>query len=126
MSDATVHVRYIVDDVDAAVAWYTQHLGFNLLTNAAPAFADVTLGSLRVLLSGPKSSAGRPLSDGDIPAPGGWNRFQIIVVDMDAEVARLRQAGVQFRSEVLSSPHGCEFRFNPATDSDLMPATIPN
>src|SRR6266567_8959094 len=93
----TVNVRYMVDDVDAAVAWYTQHLGFKLLSNAAPAFADVTLGSLRLLLSGPTSSAGRPMPDGDRPGPGGWNRIHLVVNDLSAEVARLRAAGVQQR-----------------------------
>jgi catechol 2,3-dioxygenase-like lactoylglutathione lyase family enzyme len=81
----TVNVRYMVDDVDAAVAWYTKHLGFTLLSNAAPAFADITLGSLRLLLSGPTSSAGRPMSDGDRPHPGGWNRIHLIVDDLPAE-----------------------------------------
>src|SRR6266545_3358307 len=90
----TVNVRYMVDDVDAAVAFYTTHLGFTLLSNAAPAFADVTRGDLRLLLSGPTSSAGRPMPDGRQPGPGGWNRIQLIVDDINAEVARLRAAGV--------------------------------
>jgi catechol 2,3-dioxygenase-like lactoylglutathione lyase family enzyme len=75
MPATMVNVRYMVDDVDAAVAWYTTRLGFTLLTNAAPAFADVALGSLRLLLSGPKSSAGRAMPDGERPGPGGWNPF---------------------------------------------------
>ena len=108
MPAATVHVRYMVDDVDAAVAWYTKHLGFTLLTNAAPAFADVMLGSLRVLLSGPTSSAGRPMADGTIPGPGGWNRIHLIVDDIAAEVARLREAGVQFRNDIVSGPGGSQ------------------
>ena len=108
MPAATVNVRYMVDDVDAAVAWYTTHLGFTVLTNAAPAFADVTLGSLRLLLSGPKSSAGRPMPDGSKPGPGGWNRIHLIVSDLAAEVARLRAAGVQFRNEIVTGPGGSQ------------------
>jgi catechol 2,3-dioxygenase-like lactoylglutathione lyase family enzyme len=104
----TVNVRYIVDDVDAAVAWYTKHLGFTLLSNAAPAFADVTRGSLRLLLSGPTSSAGRAMHDGDRPRPGGWNRIHLIVDDLPAEVARLRAAGVQFRNDIVTGPGGSQ------------------
>src|SRR6266536_4438797 len=99
MPATTVNVRYMVDDVDAAVAWYTQHLGFTLLSNAAPAFADVTLGPLRLLLSGPTSSAGRPMPDGAQPEPGGWNRIELIVDDIAAEVDRLRAAAVPFRND---------------------------
>jgi catechol 2,3-dioxygenase-like lactoylglutathione lyase family enzyme len=105
---ATVNVRYMVDDVDAAVAWYTKHLGFTILSNASPAFADVTLGSLRLLLSGPTSSAGRPMPDGDRPRPGGWNRIHMIVDDLPAEVARLRAAGVQFRNDIVKGPGGSQ------------------
>lgn len=105
---STVNVRYIVDDVEAAIAWYTKHLGFTLLSNAAPAFADVTLGSLRLLLSGPTSSAGRPMPDGERPRPGGWNRVHLIVEDISAEVARLRAADVEFRNEVVSGPGGSQ------------------
>jgi catechol 2,3-dioxygenase-like lactoylglutathione lyase family enzyme len=104
----TVNVRYIVDDVDGAVAWYTKHLGFTLLSNAAPAFADVTRGSLRLLLSGPTSSAGRAMRDGDRPKPGGWNRIHLIVDDLPAEVARLRAAGVQFRNDIVTGPGGSQ------------------
>jgi catechol 2,3-dioxygenase-like lactoylglutathione lyase family enzyme len=103
-----VNVRYMVDDVTAAVAWYTAHLGFTVLSNAAPAFADVTLGSLRLLLSGPTSSAGRPMPDGQRPGPGGWNRIHLIVNDLPAEVARLRAAGVRFRNEIVSGPGGSQ------------------
>jgi catechol 2,3-dioxygenase-like lactoylglutathione lyase family enzyme len=105
---STVNVRYIVDDVEAAIAWYTKHLGFTLLSNAAPAFADVTLGSLRLLLSGPTSSAGRPMPDGERPRPGGWNRVHLIVEDISAEVARLRAARVEFRNEIVSGPGGSQ------------------
>ncbi len=102
----TVHVRYMVDDVGAAVNFYTTHLGFTLLTNYAPAFADVKRGNLRLLLSGPTSSAGRPMPDGGQPGPGGWNRIHLLVDDIDAEVARLRAAGVHFRNDVVTGPGG--------------------
>src|SRR5215203_4693249 len=108
MMEATVNVRYMVDDVETAVAWYTGHLGFTLLSNAAPAFADVKRGSLRLLLSGPTSSAGRPMSDGERPKPGGWNRIHLVVDDLAAEVARLRAAGAQFRNEVVTGPGGSQ------------------
>src|SRR5919199_3398205 len=102
MASETVNVRYMVTDVDAAVEWYTEHLGFNVLSNQAPAFADVSRGALRLLLSGPTSSAGRPMPDGERPGPGGWNRIHLIVNDLSAEVARLRAEGVQFRNEVVT------------------------
>jgi catechol 2,3-dioxygenase-like lactoylglutathione lyase family enzyme len=102
----TVNVRYMVHDVAAAVDFYTTHLGFTVLTNYAPAFADVRLGHLRLLLSGPTSSAGRPMPDGRQPGPGGWNRIHLIVDDVDAAVARLHAAGVRFRSPVVSGPGG--------------------
>lgn len=108
MSSTTVNVRYMVDNVEAAVAWYTDHLGFTLLSNYAPAFADITFGSLRLLLSGPKSSAGRPMPDGDVPGPGGWNRIHLIVDDLGAEAARLRTAGVQFRNDIVTGPGGSQ------------------
>ena len=104
----TVNVRYIVDDVESAVAWYTEHLGFTLLSNHAPAFADVALGSLRLLLSGPTSSAGRPMPDGERPRPGGWNRIHLIVDDLRSEVARLRAAGVRFRNDIVTGPGGSQ------------------
>jgi catechol 2,3-dioxygenase-like lactoylglutathione lyase family enzyme len=108
MSSATVNVRYMVDDVEAAVAWYTEHLGFKLLSNQAPAFADIVLGSLRLLLSGPTSSAGRPMPDGERPGPGGWNRIHLVVDDLPTEVARLRAAGAQFRNDVVKGPGGSQ------------------
>lgn len=100
-----VSVRYMVDDVPEAVAFYTKHLGFEVL-NAFPPFADVARGALRLLLSGPASSAGRPMPDGAKPGPGGWNRIHLIVDDIEAEVARLRAAGAPFRNEILSGPGG--------------------
>src|SRR5438552_16375619 len=108
MPESMVNVRYMVDDVEAAVGWYTRHLGFEVLSSAAPAFADVRRGSLRLLLSGPKSSAGRPMPDGEQPKPGGWNRIHLIVDDLRADVARLRAAGVQFRNEMIAGPGGSQ------------------
>jgi len=107
-SSETVNVRYMVDDVDAAVAFYTEHFGFTLLSNAAPAFADVIRGNLRLLLSGPKSSAGRPMPDGRQPGPGGWNRIHLIVDDLPAEVERLRAAGLTFRNDIVKGPGGSQ------------------
>src|SRR2546425_12074158 len=106
MAAATVNVRYMVNDVEASVAWYTRHLGFEPLSNAAPAFADITRGPLRLLLSGRTSSAGRPMPDGREPSPGGWNRIQLLVDDLAAEVERLRAAGVRFRNDVVTGPGG--------------------
>jgi catechol 2,3-dioxygenase-like lactoylglutathione lyase family enzyme len=101
-----VSIRYMVDDVEAAVDFYTKHLGFAVRMNAAPAFADVVRGPLRLLLSGPTSSAGRPMPDGAVPAPGGWNRIHLIVSDIAAEVDRLRAAGVPFRNDIVRGPGG--------------------
>jgi catechol 2,3-dioxygenase-like lactoylglutathione lyase family enzyme len=105
-NDEMVNVRYMVDDVDEAIAFYTKQLGFELLTSASPAFADVKRGYLRLLLAGPKSSAGRPMPDGRTPGPGGWNRIHFVVDDIDTEVARLRDAGATFRNDVVSGPGG--------------------
>ncbi len=101
-----VRVRYLVDDVRAAVDFYTTHLGFSVDLDAAPAFAAVVRGPLQLLLSGPKSSAGRPMPDGAMPEPGGWNRIQLVVEDISAEVERLRAAGVSFRNDIISGPGG--------------------
>jgi catechol 2,3-dioxygenase-like lactoylglutathione lyase family enzyme len=104
----TVNVRYMVDDVEAAVAFYTEHFGFTLLSSAAPAFADVIRGNLRLLISGPKSSAGRPMPDGRQPGPGGWNRIHLIVDDLPTEVERLRNAGLTFRNDIVKGPGGSQ------------------
>jgi catechol 2,3-dioxygenase-like lactoylglutathione lyase family enzyme len=104
----TVNVRYMVRDVDAAIAWYTKHLGFAVLSSYAPAFADVTFGSLRLLLSGPTSSAGRPMPDGARPEAGGWNRIHLIVDDLSDEVVRLRAAGMRFRNDIVTGPGGSQ------------------
>jgi catechol 2,3-dioxygenase-like lactoylglutathione lyase family enzyme len=103
-----VNVRYMVDDVEEALVFYTKVLDFEVRTRAAPAFADVTRGHLRLLLSGPTSSAGRPMPDGAKPGPGGWNRIHLLVDDIDAEVARLRSAGVEFRNDVVTGPGGSQ------------------
>jgi len=101
-----VSVRYMVDDVQAAIDFYTSHLGFTLRFSAAPAFADVTRGNLRLLLAGPRSSAGRAMPDGRKPGPGGWNRIHFVVLDIAAEVTRLRAEGVPFRNEIITGPGG--------------------
>lgn len=107
-NDERVSVRYMVDDVQASIDFYTGHLGFELLTSAVPAFADVARGHLRLLLSGPKSSAGRPMPDGATPGPGGWNRIHLVVEDIAAEVARFREAGLRFRNDIVTGPGGSQ------------------
>jgi catechol 2,3-dioxygenase-like lactoylglutathione lyase family enzyme len=108
MPVSPVHVRYMVDDVEAAIAFYTKHFDFEVLNDYSPAFADVQRGNLRLLLSGPTSSAARPMPDGRQPQPGGWNRIHFIVDDLEAEVARLRAAGVTFRGDVVKGPGGSQ------------------
>jgi catechol 2,3-dioxygenase-like lactoylglutathione lyase family enzyme len=105
-NDETVNVRYMVDDVDAAIAFYRDLFGFEVSMSAAPAFADIKRGNLRLLISGPASSAGRPMTDGARPGPGGWNRIHFIVDDLDAEVTRLRNAGASFRNDIVVGPGG--------------------
>jgi catechol 2,3-dioxygenase-like lactoylglutathione lyase family enzyme len=106
--DQMVSVRYMVDDVQASIDFYTKHFDFEVRMSAAPAFADVARGNLRLLLSGPASSAGRPMTDGAKPGPGGWNRIHFIVDDLDREVGRLREAGVSFRNDVVTGPGGSQ------------------
>ena len=106
MATDTASVLYMIDDVPAAIAFYTEHLGFEAFMSAAPAFADVRRGNLRLLISGPRSSAGRPMPDGAQPGPGGWNRIHLIVDDLDSEITRLRTAGITFRSDTVSGPGG--------------------
>ncbi|GAA2102243.1 VOC family protein [Actinomadura alba] len=108
MPEELVNVRYMVDGVQAAVDFYTTHLGFQLRSSAAPAFADITRGGLRLLLSGPGSSAGRPMPDGVTPSPGGWNRIHLIVDDLATEVERLRSAGLSFRNDIVNGPGGSQ------------------
>lgn len=106
--DELVSVRYMVDDVQESIDFYTKHLGFEVRMSAAPAFADVIRGNLRLLLSGPTSSAGRPMTDGEKPGPGGWNRIHFVVDDLDAEVTRLTEAGLPFRNEMVKGPGGSQ------------------
>jgi catechol 2,3-dioxygenase-like lactoylglutathione lyase family enzyme len=106
MAEDLVSVRYIVPDVERAIAFYTTHLGFTLRMQAGPAFADVVRGRVRLLLSGPASSGGRTLPDGRTPEPGGWNRIHLIVEDLPAEVERLRGDGLTFRSDIVTGPGG--------------------
>ena len=101
-----VSVRYMVDDVEKSIDFYTRHFGFELRHSALPAFADVVRGRLRLLLAGPESSAGRPMPDGRVPGPGGWNRIHLIVEDIAAEVERLRAGGLRFRNDIVSGPGG--------------------
>ena len=108
MKTDQVNVRYMVEDVDTAVEFYTKHLGFTLGTNAAPAFADVTRGNLRLLLSGRKSSAGRAMPDGTLPVPGGWNRIELVVENLSAEVEKLKSKGLHFRNDIVAGPGGSQ------------------
>jgi len=108
MTQEIVNVRYMVNDVQAAIDFYTTHFGFELLSSHLPALADVKRGSLRLLLSGAASSAGRPMPDGAKPGPGGWNRFELVVADIKSEVERLRREGVSFRNDIVTGPAGSQ------------------
>jgi catechol 2,3-dioxygenase-like lactoylglutathione lyase family enzyme len=99
-------VRYLVDDVEAAIAFYTGQLGFTLDQQMGPAFAVVSQGDLSLWLSGPQSSAARPMPDGRQPVPGGWNRLVITVDDLETRVAELKRAGLTFRNEIVTGPGG--------------------
>jgi catechol 2,3-dioxygenase-like lactoylglutathione lyase family enzyme len=99
-------VRYLVDDVEAAISFYSDHLGFTLDQRMGPAFAIVSLGDLSLWLSGPASSAARPMPDGGRPEPGGWNRLVITVEDLAARVDELKRAGLSFRNEIVTGPGG--------------------
>ena len=105
---ATVQVRYIVNDVDAAIAFYCQHLGFKEVMHPAPAFAMLTRGDLRLVLSGPNPSAGggQAMPDGTKQSPGGWNRFAVEVSNLASTAETLRQAGVRFRNEIVTGVGG--------------------
>lgn len=105
---SSVSVRYMIDDVPAAIAFYTAHLGFSLEQDASPAFASVSRDGVRLLLSGKSSSGRRPMPDGRLPVPGGWNRIQLQVADIASEVERLRAAGLHFRNDILTGPGGSQ------------------
>jgi catechol 2,3-dioxygenase-like lactoylglutathione lyase family enzyme len=105
---ATVGVRYMIDDVPAAIAFYTTHLGFTLDQDASPAFAAVARDGVRLLLSGPTSSGRRPMPDGTRPVPGGWNRLHLQVANLAGEVERLRAAGCKFRNDIITGPGGSQ------------------
>jgi catechol 2,3-dioxygenase-like lactoylglutathione lyase family enzyme len=105
---ATVSVRYIVDDVDAAIVFYCEHLGFREIMHPAPAFAMLTRGDLRLTLSAPGGGpgGGAAMPDGTVPTPGGWNRFAIEVEDLNAVTSALREAGVRFRNDIVDGVGG--------------------
>ena len=99
-------VRYLVDDVDAAVAFYTDNLGFTLQQQTGPAFAIVSRDDLSLWLSGPQSSAARAMPDGRRPEPGGWNRLVVEVDDLESKVEELKEVGLSFRNDVVTGPGG--------------------
>lgn len=99
-------IRYLVSDVDRAVAFYTERLGFKLKQQMGPAFAQVSRDDLTLWLSGPQSSAARPMPDGRRPEPGGWNRLVLEVKDLSARVTEMKRAGVHFRNEIVIGPGG--------------------
>jgi predicted enzyme related to lactoylglutathione lyase len=105
---STISIRYMIDDVPAAIRFYTTYLGFALDIDASPAFASVTRDGVRLLLSGKTSSGRRAMPDGRVPVPGGWNRMQIQVTNLEAEVKRLREAGLKFRNEMITGPGGSQ------------------
>lgn len=105
---SSVSIRYMIDDVPAALNFYTNHLGFAVELDASPAFASVTRDGVRLLLSGKTSSGRRAMADGREPVPGGWNRIHIQVEDLAAEVKRLHDAGLTFRNDIITGPGGSQ------------------
>jgi catechol 2,3-dioxygenase-like lactoylglutathione lyase family enzyme len=113
--------RYLVADVDAAIAFYTGNLGFTVEQQMGPAFAIVSRDDLSLWLSGPQSSAARPMPDGRQPQPGGWNRFVVEFDDLESKVAELKQAGLSFRNEIVTGPGGKQIVLE---DSDGNPVEL--
>jgi catechol 2,3-dioxygenase-like lactoylglutathione lyase family enzyme len=106
---STVSVRYMIDDVKAAIDFYTRYLGFTVESDSSPAFAAIKRGNLRLLLSGEQSSGRRPMPDGTRPTPGGWNRIELPVENIEKEAERLRAAGVKFRrDDIVTGPGGSQ------------------
>ncbi len=119
MTENFASVRYMVNDVGASVTFYTTHLGFELQQRAGDAFASVTRGPLRLLLSGKASSGAQAMPDGRRPVPGGWNRILILVTDLFAEVERLKSAKVQFRNEILKGVGGSQIILDDPSDNPI-------
>ena len=119
MAENRATVRYMIDDVAAAITFYTTHFGFAVETEALPAFAAVTSGPLRLLLSGPGSSGRKPMPDGRQTSPGGWNRIQIEVSDIRKEVERLRAAGVRFRNDIISGVGGSQVQLDDPSGNSI-------
>lgn len=126
---ATVSVRYIVDDVDVAIAFYCEHLGFDLVMHPAPAFAMLTRGDLRLLLSAPNTAGGggQATPDGATPRPGGWNRFTLEVSGLEEVAARLRENGVTCRSEIVTGIGGIQILIEDPSGNpvELFEPTLP-
>jgi catechol 2,3-dioxygenase-like lactoylglutathione lyase family enzyme len=122
---ATVSVRYIVHDVDDAIAFYTRHLGFTEVMHPAPAFAMLSRGDLRLVLNAP--GGGQAMPDGTVPAPGGWNRFAVEVTDLDGTVEKLRAAGVRFRNDIVTGMGGKQILADDPSGNpvELFEPTIP-
>ena len=115
-----VSVRYIVDDVDAAILFYTRHLGFDVELHPAPGFAMLSRGDLNLLLNAPGAGgAGQPMPDGRNPEPGGWNRIQLQVEDLESEVAALREAGVSFRNDIVGGTGGKQILLDDPSDNPI-------
>jgi catechol 2,3-dioxygenase-like lactoylglutathione lyase family enzyme len=127
---ATVQVRYIVHDIDAAIAFYTTHLGFHLDMHPAPPFAMLSRGDLHLVLSvpNPQGGGGQAMPDGTVPEPGGWNRFAIQVDNLGDFVARLRGAGVRFRNEIVTGVGGKQILIEDPSGNpvELFEPTIPD